>query len=43
MNRRLALSELEAARRQIRGAQRHYFAKRYSMMAHMRKADSRPR
>ena len=26
---------VEAARRRIRGAQRHYFAKRYSMMAHV--------
>ena len=27
--------DLDAARRKIRGAQRHYFSKRYSMMAHM--------
>ena len=26
---------LDAARRKIRGAQRHYFSKRYSMMAHL--------
>ena len=26
---------LDSARRKIRGAQRHYFSKRYSMMAHM--------
>ena len=30
---------VEAARRRIRGAQRHYFAKRYSMMAHMRETE----
>ena len=29
----------EAARRRIRGAQRHYFAKRYSMMAHVRETE----
>ena len=29
----------EAARRRIRGAQRHYFAKRYSMTAHMRETE----
>ena len=30
---------LDAARRRIRGAQRHYFSKRYSMMAHMQETD----
>ena len=30
---------VEAARRRIRGAQRHYFAKRYSMTAHMRETE----
>ncbi|MDE0081660.1 MAG: DUF87 domain-containing protein [Gammaproteobacteria bacterium] len=30
---------MEAARRRIRGAQRHYFAKRYSMTAHMRETE----
>ena len=30
---------VEAARRRIRGAQRHYFARRYSMMAHMRETE----
>ena len=29
----------EVARRRIRGAQRHYFAKRYSMMAHVRETE----
>ena len=29
----------EAARRRIRGAQRHYFAKRYSLTAHMRETE----
>ena len=29
----------QAARRRIRGAQRHYFAKRYSMMAHVRETE----
>ena len=30
---------VEAARRRIRGAQRHYFARRYSMMAHVRETE----
>ena len=30
---------VEAARRRIRGAQRHYFARRYSMMAHARETE----
>ena len=30
---------VEAARRRIRGTQRHYFAKRYSMMAHMQETE----
>ena len=30
---------MEAARRRIRGAQRHYFAKRYSMMAHVQETE----
>ena len=30
---------LEAARRKIRGAQRHYFSKRYSMMAHVQETE----
>ena len=30
---------VEAARRRIRGAQRHYFAKRYSMMAHVQETE----
>ena len=30
---------LEAARRRIRSAQRHYFQKRYSMMAHVQEAE----
>ena len=30
---------LEAARRKIRGAQRHYFSKRYSMAAHMQETE----
>ena len=30
---------LDAARRRIRGAQRHYFSKRYSMMAHMQETE----
>ena len=30
---------VEAARRRIRGAQRHYFSRRYSMMAHMRETE----
>ncbi len=29
----------EKARRRIRGAQRHYFSRRYSMMAHMRETE----
>ena len=31
--------DLDAARRKIRGAQRHYFSKRYSMMAHMQETE----
>ena len=30
---------LDSARRKIRGAQRHYFSKRYSMMAHMQETE----
>ena len=30
---------MEAARRRIRGAQRHYFARRYSMMAHVQETE----
>ena len=30
---------MDAARRKIRGAQRHYFSKRYSMMAHMQETE----
>ena len=30
---------VEAARRRIRGAQRHYFARRYSMMAHVQETE----
>ncbi|MDE2784915.1 MAG: hypothetical protein OXK77_18340, partial [Gemmatimonadota bacterium] len=30
---------VEKARRRIRGAQRHYFSRRYSMMAHMRETE----
>ena len=30
---------VEAARRRIRGAQRHYFSRRYSMMAHARETE----
>ena len=30
---------VEAARRRIRGAQRHYFAERYSMMAHVQETE----
>ncbi len=30
---------LDSARRKIRGAQRHYFSKRYSMMAHMQEKE----
>ena len=30
---------VEAARRRIRGAQRHYFSRRYSMMAHVRETE----
>ena len=30
---------VEAARRRIRGAQRHYFAKRYSMIAHVQETE----
>jgi len=30
---------VEAARRRIRGAQRHYFSRRYSMMAHMQETE----
>ncbi len=32
-------STLEAARRRIRSAQRHYFARRYSMMAHLQETE----
>ena len=31
--------DLDAARRKIRGAQRHYFSKRYSMMAHVQETE----
>ena len=31
--------DLAAARRKIRGAQRHYFSKRYSMMAHVQETE----
>ena len=31
--------DMDAARRKIRGAQRHYFSKRYSMMAHMQETE----
>ena len=30
---------MDAARRKIRGAQRHYFSKRYSMMAHLQETE----
>ena len=30
---------LDAARRKIRGAQRHYFSKRYSMAAHVQETE----
>ena len=39
MNWRLVVSELEAARRKTRGAQRHYFSKRYSMAAHVQETE----
>ena len=35
----MAAVELDSARRKIRGAQRHYFSKRYSMMAHMQETE----
>ena len=31
--------DLDAARRKIRGAQRHYFSKRYSMMSHVQETE----
>ena len=31
--------DLDAARRKIRGAQRHYFSRRYSMMAHVQETE----